>query len=164
MEELLDVIRKRNIILRYENLHRFGSGLDGLYVLDPLIGHLIILDNTLLFRYRQHRCVLAEEIGHSFYPPRPSHIRFHKNRCKACDNDAVIMEQDEQKALKWATDFLIPDAKLWQAMFEGYRTVSELTDYFDVEDWFLRKKIGFIRRKARNEGIKLKWGDIFLRR
>lgn len=142
MEDLYRIITKRCIELEYDDLKSIGKGLLGLYVLDPAIGHLIVLDSHLLQQPRLHRCVLAEEIGHSFYPPRAGVIRFH---CKH-GNEAVIVAQDERKALRWATDFLMPDDEFCRAVSQGYVTMHELADYFYVEEWFVQAKIDFLKR------------------
>lgn len=165
MEELYKIVQNEGITLDYGDLAPFGRGLYGLYVLDPMLGHYILLDKRLLSRPREHRCVLAEEIGHALHPPRLlGHVRFCRRRYESADNDAIIVAQDEQKALRWATDFLIPDVEIWRVVKkDGINTVPELAEHFYVTEWFIRAKIGFIRRQARDLGGKLKWSDIIKR-
>lgn len=159
MEKLYNLVNELNITLEYEDLKRYSPGLWGLYVLDQAIGHLILLDEQLLSpaRYRLHRCVLAEEIGHALHPPRPGHLRYYRRPWRVVDNQAIIVAQDEAKALRWATDFLMPDVEFRRAQAKGYDTVPDLADYFYVTEEFVRAKIGFLRRKARDIGRKLKW-------
>lgn len=152
MEKLYKLINELHITLEYEDLKRYSPGLWGLYVLDPTIGHLIVLDRLLLSRPRLHRCVLAEEIGHALHPPRPGHLRFYRRPWRVVDNQAVIVAQDEAKALRWATDFLMPDVEFWRAVSKGYNTVPELADYFYVEEWFVRAKLKFLSTRNHTTG------------
>jgi len=129
---------------------------------------IIKLDNSLRGRPRLMKCVLAKEIGHILYPPRPGHIRYHSTGFWETEHHErshlkVIVAQDERKALTWATSVLIPDVEFWRAIGEKHNTVYELADYFEVEEWFVLLKIGYIRRKARDDGQRLKWRDIIRR-
>jgi len=74
-----------------------------------------------------------------------------------------IVAQDERKALRWATNVLMPDLEFLHAVRKGNSTVYSLADYFDVEEWFVLAKIGFIRVQARESGGKIKWRDIIKR-
>ncbi|HBX24005.1 MAG TPA: hypothetical protein DEF34_10300 [Desulfotomaculum sp.] len=129
---------------------------------------IITLDESLRDRPRLMKCVLAEEIGHILYPPRPGHIRYHSTGFWETEylersHLKVIVAQDERKALTWATGVLIPDVEFWRAIGEKHNTIYKLADYFEVEDWFVWIKIGYIRRKASNQGQRLKWRDIIRR-
>lgn len=129
---------------------------------------VIILDKSLSGSQRKLKCILAEEIGHVLYPPRPGHIAYHSTEFIQSDfngrsNLKIIVAQDERKALTWATGVLIPDVEFWRAVDNGINTIYELSDYFDVEEWFMRLKIGYIRMKAREEGNRLKWRDLIRR-
>lgn len=146
MEALYKIIAQRSIELEYEDLHSVGRGLLGLYVLDSNIGHLIVLDRSLLSLPRLHRCVLAEEIGHSFYPPRTGIVRFHQERFSG--NETIVIAQDERKAFRWATDFLVPDSEVWRAVREGCESVAALADHFFVEEWFVAAKLQFLTEKG----------------
>ena len=128
----------------------------------------ITLDTRLEPKYRLLKCVLAEEIGHILYPPRPGHVAYHSTNyyhIDHCDrsNIKAIVAQDERKALTWATGVLIPDVEFWRVNRNGVDTVYELAEYFEVEEWFMMLKIGYVRRTARNAGHKIKWKDIIKR-
>jgi len=129
---------------------------------------MVYLDKSLLKSQRKHKCILAEEIGHILHPPRPGHVAYHsteyiQSNSYGRSNLKIIVAQDERKALTWATGVLIPDVEIWRAIGEKRNTVYELADYFDVEEWFVRIKIGYIRRKARDNRQRLKWRDIIRR-
>lgn len=129
---------------------------------------IITLDQALRNEPQKLKCVLAEEIGHILFPPRPGHVRYHSKKyidvdCISRSNVKAIVAQDERKALQWATDVLIPDDQFWEAIKGGASTVYLLADWFDVERWFILVKVGFIRRQARDDGQKLRWRDIIKR-
>ncbi len=110
---------------------------NGLYLWDD--GPVILLDKRLLKHPRLYKCVLAEEIGHYFTAPVSNLLVVHTSY-----NREIAMSADERRALKWATDFLIPDHKLLAAMHCGCLTVHELADHFQVTEWFMHRKLGFI--------------------
>jgi len=129
---------------------------------------LITLDQSLRNNQRLLKCVLAEEIGHILYPPRPGHLAFHEAGYTYADHNSrsnikAIVAQDERKALQWATSVLMPDVVFWRVVRDGINSVYDLADWFDVEEWFVSIKIGFIRRQAWDSGQKLKWRQIIRR-
>lgn len=129
---------------------------------------LITLDNSLRFNQRQLKCILAEEIGHILYPPRPGHIRYHSKQYMYINsmdrsNIRTIVAQDERKALLWATNVLVPDVEFWRVVGDGVSSIPQLVEWFDVEPWILLLKIGFIRKQARDSGQRIKWRDIIRR-
>lgn len=128
----------------------------------------ITLDWSLKNRPRALKCVLAEEIGHILFLPRSGHIAYHsKGYISQHHHDRSIISrtvaQDERLALDWATRVLMPDVEFWRAKKNGSETIRELAEWFDVEEWFVLIKIGYLRRKARDNGQKLKWKDIIRR-
>lgn len=166
MNTLYDIAMELDIEVIFRDLRQRHPDLLGMA--DASNG-TIYLDLTLNQSPRQHRCVLAEEIGHIVYPPRPGHIRYHSRQymdrdCIDRSNIRAIVAQDEHKALKWATNALIPDVEFWRVIGEGENNVYQLVEKFDVEPWFLLLKIGFIRRQARDGGKRLKWRDLIVRK
>jgi hypothetical protein len=147
----------------YSNLHAVHTRLEA-YTRFPVIH----LDRSLECRPRQHRCVLAEEVGHICYPPRPGHVAYHvadswdKLDHAARDNLAVIVAQDERKALQWATGLLIPDSAFWRFAEKGPHRLEDWLEEFDVERWFLEAKIGLLR-VSQPPKKRLKWREIIQR-
>ena len=125
----------------------------------------ITLDQSLKDKPRKLRCILAEEIGHILFPPRPGHIRYHSTwfvdiESTEQSNIKVIVAQDERKALQWATSVLMPDVEFWRKKDSGVDTIHGFADCFEVEEWFVRLKIGYLRMKAKSDGNKFRWRDI----
>lgn len=159
METILEIIEEEHIFLSYDNLQRIGN-VQGIYTVHSVIGPMIILDKSLLHKPKDHRCIAAHELGHHFHPPRSGLIAFHRSNQFSDSQKEIVIRQDEGKALRWATELLMPSPEVWMAIKNGYDTVPLLADYFNVKEWFVRCKIGFIRLEERSKGIKLKWRDI----
>lgn len=128
----------------------------------------ITMNTSIEHISRLYKCVLAEEIGHILYPPRPGHVRYHSTgfvnlHFNQRGNTKIIVAQDERKALDWATSILIPDVEFDRIMEAGNYTIWEITERFDVERWLVDHKIGRYRRKEMDQGRKVKWRDIIKR-
>lgn len=161
MQKIYEIAESEKIYIAYDDLQRIGD-IQGFYTVHPRAGPIIVLDIGLLSQPKLHRCVAAHELGHHFYPPRnPSNVVFfHCYNYFQDSQKEIIVSQDENKALRWATELLMPSSKVWDAIKYGYDTIPFLADYFNVTEWFARAKIGFLRREARDAGVKLKWRDI----
>jgi hypothetical protein len=131
-------------------------------------GRYITLDVSLRDKPRQHKCVLAEEIGHALYPPGANHISYHiaggwaELNFLSRGNIEYSVGQDERHALKWATGLLIPDQAFWEYADDGRCFVWEWCEYFDVEQWFFEMKVGFIRA-GQDPRRRMKWREIVRR-
>jgi hypothetical protein len=123
-----------------------------MYIAHSRAGPVILLDKSLLFKPREHRCIAYHEVGHHFNPPRSGLIAFHRTNLFSNDIKEITIRQDENKALRWATGQLMPTDAVWEAISDGYNTVPLLDDYFYVTEWFVQAKIGFIQVEGRERG------------
>lgn len=126
----------------------------------------IELDHSLLKNTRQHKCVLAEEIGHILHPPRPGHVRYHSMGFWQTEGTScikAIVAQDERKALDWATGVLLPDVEFNRIMENGGYSLNEIAEMFEVERWMVDHKIGYYRRKERDRGRRVRWRELIRR-
>jgi len=152
LKKLWDIVIKENIKVRYKDFSQLPENIHGLYLYDPRIGPLIVLDKQLLHAFRLHKCVLAEEIGHFYTAARTNLLSVHTSA-----NLQTMEAQDERKAAQWATDFLIPDCELVRALEAGYLSCFELAEHFDVTEWFIYRKLEQLSRT----GLKIKGRDLF---
>ncbi|AFM43006.1 putative Zn peptidase [Desulfosporosinus acidiphilus SJ4] len=156
MKKLWDIINKENIKVLYKDFSHLPENIHGLYFYEQRIGPLIVLDKNLHHSHRLHRCVLAEEIGHFYTAARTNILTVHTSA-----NLQTIENQDERKAAQYATDLLIPDSELIKALESGCRSCFELAEYFDVTEWFMYRKLGFLKMCFRRTGLKVKGRDLF---
>lgn len=156
MDRLWSIIEKERIAVKYRNLKQEQESLLGLYFYCEMAGPIIILDNSLKDFQRIHKCVLAEEIGHFYTSPRSNYLVAYTSYASQ-----LAMSQDERKAHQWATDFLIPDIELFKAVEDGFRSCYELAERFEVTEWFVHRKMGFLKMCFRRTGLKVRGRELF---
>ena len=163
MQKIFDIAQKERIYIAYDDIQQAGD-IQGIYTIHPRAGPVIVLDQALPSQPKLHRCVAAHELGHHFYPPRTDAttiIAFYRSNYYTNDSQReIVISQDENRALRWATELLMPSTAVWAAIGDGCNTLPLLADFFHVERWFVRAKIGYLRREERLRGNKLKWRDI----
>lgn len=163
IDKLSAMAKNLGIRVIFKNLKKHRPGLLGMADAES---KTITIDESLLKNQRELRCVLSEEIGHIVYPPRSGHVAYHSKGFYQAENCSVIkhtVAQDERKALDWATGVLLGHVEFDRIKAVGARSISELADYFDVEPWFIEHRIGYLRRKVRDAGQKVRWRDLIRR-
>ena len=163
MNRLFDIVNAENIHLLYTNLLTSTyNKLYGLYFFDEGHGPSILLEKTLDKPEcsRLHKCVLGEELGHYFTAPQTNIFRIYGS-CSVEYLDKIQQARDERKALEWASNFLIPNVEFNRAVSEGCKNVYDLAEHFQVTEWFVYRKLGIIKAKYREQGIKLRSRDYF---
>jgi len=144
MEDLKKLAKSENINIVYIPLLQRKKGLWGLYVpgkqgekptiyLDTELN-----DNPEL--YRLARCILAEELGHHFTGVW-SFFKIHTS---------LKMTSDDEKALRWATNKLIPTNELISLLEKGVEGIN-LVDNFGVTAWFMYRKMEFLQYHLRTK-------------
>ena len=111
------------------------------------------------------KCVLAHEIGHILFPPRPGHIRYHSKGPRNRDYGIIktTVAQDERKAQDWAITVLMSDVEFDRIMKKGEMSISEIAEYFEVLPSFVEDRIAYYRRKEESAGRKVRWRDVIRR-
>ncbi|MDD2297632.1 MAG: hypothetical protein PHX79_07450 [Sphaerochaetaceae bacterium] len=160
IQTLCQILKTKNIKIIYADLHSKNPQLEAYTVPQK---QQIIMDKSLPCRPCQHKCVLAEEVGHVLYPPLVSTTQYHIAEYWDLDfhqrgNISYRNSKSERAALLWATSFIIPDDEFWEFAQEGPWERWEWLERFDVEDWFMRRKVGIMRTKKR-----FKWREIVKR-
>jgi len=138
----LDSLKKLAVEMRikitYTPLGQFYDGLLGLYA--PAES-TIYLDHSLLRakNYFLHRCILCEELGHAVTGTTLSTFKVYTNyRMNRRIN------QEEESALIWATEYLIPTNELLLLLENGYHNCEDLSRYFGTTTWFMFRKLHFL--------------------
>lgn len=153
---LYQIIERDKIILMYEDIKYTREKLLGLYFYHDETGPVITLDNTLKYNHRLRRCVLAEEVGHHIVGVKSNIIY-----ANSCYEHEIIRNQDENRALHWATAHFIPDLELYQATARyGLRDCYEIAEFFDVTLAFMMAKLTYMKQCFRHNGLKVKGRDI----
>lgn len=151
MHGLRAICEREGVELAYKHLDP-DRGLLGMYIRDGKGRQGIILDRSLMTQPRDERCVMAEEVGHHKTTGTGTlfvvHFSYHT---------VVEMSRTEQRALRWATEYLMPTPDFALAIRRGRRSIEELADYFFVTHWMVRFKLRFIKQDLRREqGLRVK--------
>ncbi|SFR12413.1 ImmA/IrrE family metallo-endopeptidase [Desulfoscipio geothermicus] len=139
MESLFRVANELQIKIIYIPLGHINNGLFGLSLPES---RTIILDVKLLQpEYdKLHRCIMAEEIGHMVAGATVNALGIHTNYSL---NRKIT--EEEEKALLWATEKLIPTNEITLLLQEGFFNCEDLADYFGVTVWFMFRKLEFMQ-------------------
>ncbi|MCL6478098.1 MAG: ImmA/IrrE family metallo-endopeptidase [Peptococcaceae bacterium] len=155
MTNLLKLAEIESINIVYARLRkRKDDGLWGLYVPGRLGKNpTIYLDVELLCPklHRLARCILAEELGHHF-----TFIDSCVFKIRANYSLERKMNAEDEKALRWATNYLIPTAELITLLKEGYEC-NDLAEYFGVTVWFLYRKLEFLQYQTKAKKQEVSW-------
>lgn len=151
MEKLLKLAEIKRIDIVCFPLRK---GLWGLYIPGgPGKNPKIYLDLKLKQNPKLHRlarCVLAEELGHHFTGTWSIFMAHNSYSLKR------KMLSDDEKALRWATNMLIPTDELIALLERGICEGIDLADYFGVTAWFMYRKLEFLQYhlKAKRKEIR----------
>lgn len=102
----------------------------GLYDSRPDELPVILLHNDLKNNCRLLKCILAEELGHHFTAVG-STLAFARS------TKAFSYIEQEQRAILWAVEYLVPLEKLAEAIDAGAFLPSELAEHLDVTERFM---------------------------
>ena len=94
------------------------------------------LIRILLIPLQKKACILAEELGH--------HYKTYGN---IIDLNNIDNMKQENKARNFAYDKLVGVSGIVKAYLKGCRNISEMADYLNVTESFLRDAIGYYSNK-----------------
>lgn len=161
MQRIYEIAENEEIYIAYEDLQAAGD-IQGLYTIHPRAGPVIVLDKSLLCQPKLHRCVAAHELGHHFYPPRTdaaTAASFCRGNYFTSSQIKITANQDEQKALRWATELLMPSEEVWTAIEDGCNTPPLLAEQFGVCEWFARFRIDQMQENRKGQAGSIKKGE-----
>lgn len=106
----------------------FPKPLDAVYFFEPGLPPIIGIANRIRYDSPLFRCILAEELGHHFTTVGNNIANSRMNY-----HERLSVGKVEYKAMKWATETLIPIEYLRIAILqEKHWTNWVLAEYFDV--------------------------------
>ena len=140
LEMLFNLVERENIIVEYVD---FSPTIQGIYYkVDgclPIIG----INENIISDKKLFTCVLAEELGHHFTSIGDSSAEYYSL------TDRINLNKTELAALKWAAEHLLPLNEIVDAIKEGIKNISHLSDLLGVTDEFLLERFKFIAKKQR---------------
>lgn len=144
MKKLWRIVEQEKIRVEYEDMSNIPEKPHGLYMYSVKCGPVIVLDTNILSSPRLMKCVFAEEVGHYFTAPRTNMLVAYTST-----SQRIIQSQDERKAMKWATDFYMPTEALLKAIKSGCSSHYELSEWFDVTEWFVYRKLELVKLRRK---------------
>ena len=133
--EIYQLIQEENIIV---NELLLPNRKLGLYRKDS-DGDFIFFHPSLNSNTPYLRCVLAEELGHHF-----TLIGNYNYTGKVSYQTFINSTKEENKAIRWATEYLIETNKLLEMFYEENFSIYSLADSFDVTPEFMLQKLYFM--------------------
>ena len=140
IEDLHLLIERENIILDItENL---PENVDGIYLKSndsfPIIG----INYNIVNDKMKYSIVLAEELGHHFTSVGDSSVMFNSY------SKRLILDKSEIRALKWATEYILPLEKLKPAFLKMHnRQIDSIYNELEVPHEFLLARLKFLSHR-----------------
>ncbi len=140
LEHLYELALHENIDIHFFNLREMG--LLGLNVSKENMSHMIFLDISIKGDTKLHTNVLAHELGHYFTTIG--------NSINSTDYAQKILNNKcENKADRWACEFLISEDELVDAFNNNITSLHEIAEYLDVSIEIVLKRLEYLSLQKR---------------
>ena len=140
IEDLHQLIESENIIL--DITEKLPENVDGIYLKSndsfPIIG----INSNIVQDKIKYSIILTEELGHHFTSVGDSRVMFNSYTKR------LQLDKSEIRALKWATEYLLPLEKLKPAFLKmHYRQIDSITQELEVTQEFLLARLKFLSHR-----------------
>lgn len=135
LEALFNLAQKENIGIHWVELKEIGCL--GLNVEKKGLPHMIFLDNSLRHDNELLLEIFSHELGHYFTTVG----NFIKGNVYS---DSLQINKVENKANRWACEFLITEDEIITALNKNISTCDELADYLGVSTTILLKRLEYL--------------------
>lgn len=135
---LLDLANNEEIEIYYTD--KIADDIKGLYINKQGL-KIISLLNSLKQNKTKLTEILAEELGHHF--TSVGNYVSSKNSYK----NKILMDKTEDKALRWACEFLITEEEIIHIINSNITCVYEMAEMLEISVEFLLKRLEFLSRK-----------------
>lgn len=133
LDMLYNLANKHNIQIHFFDLTI--TGCLGLNIEKENMPSMIFLDNSLKKDKNKHIEVLAEELGHFF-----TSVGISVGNIKTY-SDKLELNKVENKADKWATNFLITDEEIINLVNKNITDINEMAEVLSVPYEIVLKKL-----------------------
>lgn len=138
LDMLYNLANKHNIQIHFFDLTI--TGCLGLNIEKENMPSMIFLDNSLKKDKNKHIEVLAEELGHFF-----TSVGISVGNIKTY-SDKLELNKVENKADKWATNFLITEEDIINLINKNITCIYEMADIIGVSVEILMKKFKYLSK------------------
>jgi Zn-dependent peptidase ImmA (M78 family) len=126
-DKLFEIAKSENILVEFCDFPKNGLGFYSRTYKPPVI----LLSNKIKFNTTLLRVILAEELGHHFTGAVIS------SSCSNITSQEQLRNRIEQKALWWATCYLVPLEELIQLISTQKLLPCEIAKHFNVTKRFI---------------------------
>lgn len=138
LDALLDLANNEEIEIYYTD--KIADDIKGLYINRQGL-KIISLLNSLKQNNAKLIEILAEELGHHFTSVG-NYVSPNKDY-----SSKIMIDKCENKALKWACEFLITEEEIIHIINSNITCVYEIAEILEVSVEFLLKRLEFLSRK-----------------
>lgn len=135
LEHLYELALNEHIDIHFFDLKEIG--LLGLNVSKENMPHMIFLDHSVKKDTTLHLNILAHELGHYF-------TSFGNSIAETNYIEKVLNNKCENKADRWACEFLIREDELIDALNKNINCIHDLAEYLDVDVEILLKRLEYL--------------------
>ncbi len=139
LDKLYKLADEHKIDIRFFDLKEIGTL--GINIEKEGIPHMILLDDSLKLDAMMHLEVLSHELGHYFTTVG---IFINNNTIYS---DSLDINRSENKADRWACEYLITEEEIIEILNEKIVGVDDLADKLDVSVKLLSKRLGYLAIK-----------------
>lgn len=137
--QLFNLAEKHGIVIEYWD---FTHPIKALSIREEGLPPIIGLSKSLLENSAEHNSYLAEELGHHIVGRNCGNATKLKSY-----RDKLLTSWEENKALKWAANFLISDEEFIRAQKEGLN-IFEMCELFNATEKIIKTKQEIIKQRA----------------
>ncbi|HDF2648787.1 hypothetical protein V3Q09_14975 [Clostridioides difficile] len=141
LDKLFELASQEEIVIHYTTY--IAGDLEGLYINKHGIKIISLLSN-LKQNSKKLTSILAEELGHHFTSLGYYVSSYNDYYTK------IIIDKCENKALKWACEFLITEEDIINIINSGITCVYEMADILNVDITFFQKRLEFLSLKKQS--------------
>ena len=146
LNQLLELAKKEKIDIHYLDINKIG--VLGLYVKNEGLPHMIFLDTSIKNDKYKLIEVLAEELGHYFTSIGNSVNNIYTYR------DKLNVSKCENKATKWASNFLVNEDDIIQLVNSNITCIYEMANIIGVSVDILMKKFEYLSKSKQSLYLK----------
>jgi hypothetical protein len=136
--KLFELTEEQGISIEYNKL---PQGLLGFYMKEPKMKAVISIDKSILNDEDKFLEVFAEEVGHHFTTTGDFVGPFFHYK------DRLMLNKTEEKAMRWATEYLIPLNELIEIVKTGICSVNDLIDKLELPREIVMRRLEFLSKK-----------------
>lgn len=138
LQALFDLCDEEGILIDYNYL---PNNILGLYIKKPNLPTIIGIDKSIENNKLKLIEILSEELGHHFTTTGEFVGPFYHYK------DRINLNKIEEKAIRWATEFLIPLDEFMRTIKQGISSMNDLIESLELPREIIMSRLMFLSRQ-----------------